>query len=72
MTQHKQANIYRMTKDELYEYCHKCGLSEEDCRIAYFFFFEKLKGKPLYEALGYSIRHIARKKKELLKLLTKN
>ena len=30
-TSHK--DIWAMNKDELYEHCRSCGLSEEDCRI---------------------------------------
>lgn len=71
MTQHKNANVYKMTKEELYEYCHRCGLSEEDCRISYFLFFEKLKGNTLYDAIGYSKSQTIRKRKYLLKILTK-
>lgn len=46
-------DIYSMNEDELYDHCRRCGLSEEDCKIAYFVVIERLQGKDLYEALPY-------------------
>lgn len=59
-------DIYAMDEDELYEHCRNCGLSEEECKIAYFVVIERLKGKELYKAINYSERHIKRKRKEIL------
>lgn len=59
-------DIYAMTDRELYEHCRACGLSEEDCRIAYFVVAERLHGKELYKAIGYSERHSKRKRKDIL------
>ena len=63
-TEHK--DIYAMTQEELYQHCRSRGLSEEDCRIAYFVVFERLEGKELYEALGYCKRQVIRKRKKIL------
>ncbi len=65
--QHK--DIYSMNEDELYEHCRSCGLSEEDCKIAYFVVIERLKGKELYKAIGYSERQTIRKRREILKTI---
>lgn len=59
-------DIYAMNEDELYEHCRKCGLSEEDCKIAYFVVIERLKGKELYETINYSERQAKRKRKKIL------
>lgn len=59
-------DIYAMNEDELYEHCRNCGLSEEDCKIAYFIVIERLKGKELYQAINYSERQTKRKRKEIL------
>ena len=59
-------DIYAMNEDELYEHCRNCGLSEEDCKIAYFIVIERLKGKELYEAINYSERQTKRKRKDIL------
>ena len=59
-------DIYAMNEDELYEHCRNCGLSEEDCKIAYFIVIERLKGKDLYKAINYSERHAKRKRKEIM------
>lgn len=59
-------DIYAMNEDELYEHCRKCGLSDVDCKIAYFIVIERLKGKELYEAINYSERQTKRKRKEIL------
>ena len=66
-TKHK--SIYSMSKDELYEHCKNCGLSEEDSRIAYFIVYERLKGQELYDAIGYSERHAKRKRSQILKII---
>lgn len=55
-----------MNEDELYEHCRNCGLSEEECKIAYFVVIERLKGKDLYKAINYSERHAKRKRKDIL------
>lgn len=62
--QHK--DIYSMDENELYEHCRSCGLSEDDCKIAYFVVIERLKGKELYKAIGYSERQTIRKRKDIL------
>lgn len=59
-------DIYSMNEEELYEHCRKCGLSEEDCKIAYFVVIERLKGKELYETINYSERQAKRKRKKIL------
>lgn len=67
--QHKltHKDIYAMDKEELYKHCRNCGLSEEDCRIAYFIVFERLKGQELYDTIGYSESQAKRKRKQILK-----
>lgn len=62
-------NIYAMSEQELYEHCRSKGLSEEDCRIAYFVVIERLKGKELYDAIGYSERQTKRKRKQILETI---
>ena len=64
MLNHK--DIYAMNEDELYEHCRNCGLSDVDCKIAYFIIIERLKGKELYQAINYSERQTKRKRKEIL------
>jgi len=59
-------DIYTMNEDELYEHCRNCGLSDVDCKIAYFIVIERLKGKELYQAINYSERQTKRKRKEIL------
>lgn len=59
-------DIYSMNEDELYEHCRNCGLSDVDCKIAYFIVIERLKGKELYQAINYSERQAKRKRKEIL------
>lgn len=59
-------NIYAMTEDELYSHCRSRGLSDAECKIAYYIVFERLKGKELYDAIGYSERQTIRKRKEIL------
>ena len=62
----KSKSIWTMNKDELYEHCRNCGLSEEDCKIAYFIVIERLKGNDLYNAICYSERQTKRKRKQIL------
>lgn len=59
-------DIYAMSEQELYKHCRNCGLSEEDCRIAYFIVIERLKGRELYDAIGYSERQSKRKRTKIL------
>jgi hypothetical protein len=59
-------NIYAMSEDELYAHCRRRGLDDADCKIAYFMIIERLKGKELYEAIGYSERQTKRKRKKIL------
>ena len=59
-------DIYAMSEKELYAHCRNCGLSEEDCRIAYFIVIERLKGRELYDAIGYSERQSKRKRTKIL------
>ena len=67
-TSHK--NIWAMNKDELYEHCRSCGLSEEDCQIAYLIIIKRLKGVDLYKAIGYSVAQTQRIRKRIIKKLT--
>lgn len=62
-------DIYAMNEDELYEHCRNCGLSDVDCKIAYFIVIERLKGKELYQTINYSERQAKRKKKKILKTI---
>ena len=62
-------DIFAMTENELYEHCRSKGLSEEDCKIAYFIIIERLKGRELYEAIGYSERQTKRKRKKILETI---
>lgn len=62
-------DIYAMNEQELYEHCRNCGLSEEDCKIAYFIVIERLKGKELYQTINYSERQAKRKKKKILETI---
>lgn len=64
-------DIYSMEQDELYKHCRSRGLSEEECRIAYFVVIERLKGKELYNALGYCDRHCKRIRKKVLNKIDK-
>lgn len=64
-------DIYAMNERELYEHCRNCGLSEEDCRIAYFVVIERLHGKELYEAIGYSERQTIRKRRKIIETIKK-
>lgn len=66
LARYTEKDIYAMDDRELYEHCRSRGLSEEDCRIAYFVVRERLQGKELYEAIGYSERQTKRKRKQIL------
>ena len=59
-------DIYAMNEQELYEHCRNRGLSDEDCKIAYLIVIERLKGKELYNAIGYCERQTIRKRKKIL------
>ena len=61
-----QKDIYSMSEQELYEYCKKKGLSEEECRIAKFVILDRLKGKELYTAMSYSERQAKRLRTAIL------
>lgn len=62
-------DIYSMNEQELYEHCRNCGLSDVECKIAYYVVIERLKGKDLYEAIGYSEAQSKRKRKQILKTI---
>lgn len=66
MSESNHKNIYAMNRQELYEHCRNCGLDDVECNIAYFIVIERLKGKELYEAIGYSERQTIRKRKKIL------
>lgn len=59
-------DIYAMSKEELYAHCRSKGLDDNDCKIAYYIIIERLKGKELYDAIGYSERQTIRKRKTIL------
>lgn len=61
----EKPNIYAMDKAELYAHCRSRGLDDVECKIAYYIIIERLKGKELYEATGYSERQIVRKRKHI-------
>lgn len=61
----EKPNIYAMDKAELYAHCRSRGLDDVECKIAYYLIIERLKGKELYEATGYSERQIVRKRKHI-------
>lgn len=62
-------SIFAMSEDELYAHCRSRGLDDADCKIAYFMIIERLKGKELYEAIGYSERQTKRKRKKILETI---
>lgn len=66
---HTKKNIYSMSKDELYNYCVSKGLDDVECKIAYYVIIEKLKGKELYDTIGYSEAQAKRKRKKILSLI---
>ena len=59
-------DIYAMNEQELYEHCRNCGLSDVECKIAYYVVIERLKGKELYDAINYSEAQAKRKRKKIL------
>lgn len=59
-------SIYAMSEQELYKHCCNCGLDDVECKIAYYVVIERLKGKELYEAIGYSEAQAKRKRKKIL------
>lgn len=61
-----KVDIYAMSAEELYSHCRKCGLDDVECKIAYFVVIERLKGKDLYNAIGYSEIQSKRKRKSIL------
>lgn len=58
-------DIYAMNKVQLYEHCRSKGLDDVECKIAYYIVIERLKGKELYDAIGYSERQTIRKRKHI-------
>ena len=62
-------DIFTMSEEELYAHCRSRGLDETDCKIAYLMIIERLKGKELYEAIGYSERQTKRKRKKILETI---
>lgn len=71
LTKINHKDIYAMNEQELYEHCRNCGLDDNDCKIAYFVVIERLKGKELYEAIGYSERQTKRKRTKILETIKK-
>jgi hypothetical protein len=61
-----RADIYAMDAEELYMHCRKCGLDDVEYKIAYYVVIERLKGKDLYSAIGYSEIQSKRKRKSIL------
>ena len=62
-------DIYAMNETELYEHCRNCGLDDVECKIAYYVVIERLKGKELYDAIGYSQAQAKRKRKKILDII---
>lgn len=62
----KHKDIYSMTREELYNHCRYYGLDDAECKIAELVVIDKLKGKDLYKAIGYSETHTIRKRKKIL------
>lgn len=62
-------DVYTMSENELYEHCRAHGLSDADCKIAFFIIHERLKGKELYDAIGYSERQAKRKRAVILNII---
>lgn len=62
-------DIYAMNETELYNHCRNCGLDDVECKIAYYVVIERLKGKELYEAIGYSEAQAKRKRKKILETI---
>ena len=64
-----KVNIYTMDAEELYKHCRSRGLDDVECKIAYFVVIERLKGRELYDAIGYSEIQSKRKRKSILERL---
>lgn len=67
----KHKDIWAMNETELYEHCRNCGLSEDDCKIAYLIVIERLKGQELYNTIRYSESQSKRKRKQILNKIIK-
>ena len=61
-----EVNIYTMNDEELYRHCRSRGLDDVECKIANFVVIQRLKGRELYEAIGYSEIQTKRKRKSIL------
>ena len=62
----RKPDICSMSAKELYAHCRARGLSEEECMIARCIIIDRLKGKRLYDAIGYSERQTIRIRREIL------
>lgn len=62
-------DIYAMDAETLYKHCRSRGLDDVECKIAYFVVIERLKGRDLYETIGYSEIQTKRKRKSILERL---
>jgi hypothetical protein len=62
-------DIYAMDAETLYRHCRSRGLDDVECKIAYFVVIERLKGRELYETIGYSEIQTKRKRKSILERL---
>ena len=69
VTKLNHKDIYAMNEEELYKHCRNCGLSDVECKIAYFVVIERLKGKELYEAIDYSEAQSKRLRKKILNVI---
>lgn len=61
-----QVDIYAMDDEELYKHCRSRGLDDVECKIANFVVIQRLKGRELYDAIGYSEIQSKRKRKSIL------
>lgn len=61
-----KVDIYSMDAETLYKHCRSRGLDDVECKIAYFVVIERLKGRELYETIGYSEIQSKRKRKSIL------
>ena len=69
LAQISHKDIYTMSEQELYEHCRSRGLSDVDCKIAYYVVYERLKGQELYDAINYSERQAKRKRAQILGII---
>ena len=69
LKQAEHEDIYAMSEKDFYDHCRSRGLSEEDCRIAHFIVIVRLKGRELYDAIGYSERQAKRKRLQILNII---